>query len=176
MSNYIYLYIYLSNFIYPYIYLYSQHVLDSWCFVYSSCRPIYWNLMIFCRRYRQFYSSSISIHLFLFPRWRVPTDLLCIYLSVNVPVRDKDRYRPTILRNSEKLLDRDDILSISYSVRRAGYLAYKSLTPGSPGQEYRVHWKTGSTYRISSLPSTFAELRTVAGLYLSMSLVPVWCL
>ena len=37
-------------------------------------------------------------------------------------------------RNSAKLPDRDDILQICYSVRRAGYPAYKYLTPGPLGQ------------------------------------------
>ena len=35
--------------------------------------------------------------------------------------------RPANVQNSAKLLDRDDILKISYSVRRAGYPAYISL-------------------------------------------------
>ena len=38
------------------------------------------------------------------------------------------------LCNSAKLLDREDILKMSYPVRKAGYPAYKSLTLGPPGQ------------------------------------------
>ena len=45
-----------------------------------------------------------------------------------------ERYRPAKMRNSAKLLDRDHILKIDYSVRRAGLPAYKSLTPGPPVQ------------------------------------------
>ena len=38
-------------------------------------------------------------------------------------------------RNSAyRLLDRDNILQISLYVRRAGFLVYKSLTPGPPGK------------------------------------------
>ena len=45
-----------------------------------------------------------------------------------------DRYKPENERNSGKLLDRDATVKINYSVGRAGYPAYKSLTP--PGQGY----------------------------------------
>ena len=40
--------------------------------------------------------------------------------------RNMDRSRPANVRNSSKLLDKDDILSIIKSVRKAGFPAYKS--------------------------------------------------
>ena len=40
------------------------------------------------------------------------------------------RNRPADEQNLPNLLDRDEILGISYSGRRSGYPAYKSLTPG----------------------------------------------
>ena len=46
---------------------------------------------------------------------------------------DKERYisRSADEQNSSNFLDRDDILGISYFVRRAGFSAYKlNLTPG----------------------------------------------
>ena len=42
--------------------------------------------------------------------------------------------RPANVRNSAKFLERDDILKISYSVRRAGYPANTTEPcPGGPG-------------------------------------------
>ena len=41
-----------------------------------------------------------------------------------------DRYRPENMRNAAVLLDKDVTLSKSYSVLRAGFPVYKSLTPG----------------------------------------------
>ena len=40
-----------------------------------------------------------------------------------------DRDRQENVRRSEILLDSEDILKASYSVRRAGFPAYQSLTP-----------------------------------------------
>ena len=80
-------------------------------------------------------------------------------------------------RNSAKLLDRDDILKINYSMRRAGYLAYKSLTPGLPVQGSEMCTLGKRLYEQNNLSleyclylATYAEFRTFAGLS-SMSLV-----
>ena len=42
------------------------------------------------------------------------------------------------MRNSVKLLDRDDILSISYSVRRACFPVYTSLSPALEYLEAKI--------------------------------------
>ena len=49
------------------------------------------------------------------------------------PTAQDDRYRTENERNSAKLLDRDDIFKISYSVRRAGFPVCESLSPGPAG-------------------------------------------
>ena len=64
-------------------------------------------------------------------------------------VRDMDRY---VDPNPAKLLDSDDILKISYCVRRARYPAYTSLSLALEDQEPEMDvLVNGSMYRIAYL-------------------------
>ena len=92
-------------------------------------------------------------------------------LERQVQGRDIHRYRPANRRNSAKLLDRDDILSISFLyVRRDCFSAYTSFEP-CPGVRACT---LENRLLISSLSNTFVELHTFgSSLYLSMSVVQV---
>ena len=52
-------------------------------------------------------------------------------------------------RNSAKLLDRYDILKISYFVRMSRLYSVQALTSRAQLRDVYEHWKTGSMYRIT---------------------------
>ena len=78
-------------------------------------------------------------------------------------------------RNSAKLLDKDDILKISYFVRRASYPAYESPGPHREGSDMctlgnRLYTRNNLSLEYRLYLATYAEFRTFAGLT-PMSLV-----